>query len=364
MESAGELRQNVLTGRWSVVVPGRGKRPVQSGTSDDTPVPKHDGSCPFCPGNEHEISTILFEAEDPDHEHDWAVRVAPNRYPAFTNHAARGEWLDTSIALTAQPLMGRPLPSGPDGPVLVHRPLPAVGYQEVVIESPRHDLDLSDLTGLQLQRVLDVYRSRYRTLSAAIPDSSIVIFRNQGAAAGASLVHPHGQIVATALVPPGLDGRAVRMERFNEDRGRCLLCSLPELEPDFEARVVVRNGHFVAVTPWASETPYDTWIVPRTHQVEFGEMSDEQLSDLAEVLAFVLEGLRDRAGDPPYNLMVHSQHVGSMRARAHHWMIHLRPRAEQPAGYEFASGVYLNPSSPEDDARILRGDDSSRDHDS
>lgn len=353
MSSSGELRQNVLTGHWVAVAPDRGRRPVDRKLEAAAPeTPSHDPACPFCPGNEAELPAVLHEA--PSDTGPWSTRAVPNRYPAFTNDPARGEWVDADLA-DAGSGIGKTLALGSDVPVVLARPLPAIGYQEVIIETPRHDRDLPDMDDDELAAVVDAYHARYLSISESAPSCRVFLFRNRGRAAGTSLRHPHAQLIATTAVPPEVRVREIRMLGYEGDHGRCLLCALPEWEADWEDRVVAKNERFTAVVPWAAETPFEVWIVPRHHQAEFGEADVEERAAFARILGEVLRAYRDRGGDPDYNLMIHSPRRSRSGSRAFHWFVQIRPRASQLAGFELASGIAINPSAPEDDARILRG---------
>lgn len=356
-DASGELRQNILTGDWVTIAPSRGARPVDAGapsrTEDSPEIPRHDPDCPFCPGNEDDLPAIIQETEGDDGS--WATRVVPNKFPAFTNDPARGEWVDAGFAEAGQGV-GKSLSLASDVPVTLSDPLPAVGYQEVIIDTPRHDLDLVDLEVDALARVLSAYHARYMYVSASAPTCRVFLFRNRGVAAGNSLAHAHAQLIATTVVPSRVRIREIRALGYHGDHGQCLVCALPDLEPDFEERVVARNDHFTAVVPWAAATPFELWIVPREHQAEFGEAAPEDLEALAAILKEVLEALRTRAGDPPLNLMIHSPRRSRSGSRAFHWHMQILPRASQLAGFELASGITINASSPTRDAAVLRGD--------
>jgi UDPglucose--hexose-1-phosphate uridylyltransferase len=280
----------------------------------------------------------------------------PNRYPAFTNDAARGEWVDPQLASGGHGLAGG-LGLGADVPVRASGALPAVGYQEVIIESPRHDFDLPDLSAADLGDLIDVYHARYLAVSESAPSCRVFLFRNRGSAAGTSITHPHAQLIATTAIPPEVRIREIRMLAYHNDHGRCLLCSLPDVEPEWAERLVFESQHYRVFVPWAAEAECEMWIVPRVHQAEFGETSHEQRRALAAAVGDALTRLRERAGDPPYNLMIHSPRRSRSGSPAFHWFLQIRPRSAQSAGFELASGIAINASSPERDARVLRGEE-------
>ena len=351
MSTSNELRQNVLTGHWIAVAPNRGDRPrlddeggVSASQQDD---------CPFCPGNETELPSLLAEVgqEGPA---GWRIRVVPNRYPAFTNDAGRGEWVDPGLGRSDHLAAGLAL--GSDVPVRMTGPLPAVGYQEVIIETPEHGRDLPDMAPDELAAVVDTYHARYLAVSESAPSCRVFLFRNRGRAAGTSILHAHAQLIATICIPPEVRVREIRMLGYHNDFGRCLLCSLPEIEPGWADRLVLEDESFHVFVPWAAETPHELWVVPRRHQAEFGEATAKERRALAVMLGKALRLLRDRADDPPYNLLIHSPRRSRSGSQALHWFVQIRPRIGQSAGFELASGISINASSPEADARWLRGE--------
>lgn len=351
MSGPNELRQNVLTGHWIAVAPNRGKRRV--------PGPHGNGgnpqaSCPFCPGQEDELESVLLEMPV-EEAPGWRIRVVPNRYPAFTNDPARGEWVEPELAEPGRLLAGG-LTLGSDIPVRLPGAFPAVGYQEIIIETPVHGRDLPDMDPDERAAVLEIYHARYMSISESAPWCRVFLFRNRGWEAGNSLEHPHAQLIATTAIPPEVRVREIRMLAYHNDNGRCLLCSLAEVEPGWSDRIVAENDHFQAFVPWAAETAYELWVVPRTHQAEFGEATVEERRALADMLGDLLGRLRDRAGDPAYNLMIHSPRRSRSGSQAFHWFLQIRPRTFQSAGFELASGIAINASSPERDAGVLRGD--------
>ena len=357
MSAFNELRQNVLTGHWIAVAPNRGRRPVMTGprsVSQPSLAGGGEPDCPFCPGNEGELSSVLAEVRcegDPG----WRIRVVPNRYPAFTNDAGRGEWVDPGLSEAAHVSAGLTL--GCDVPVRVSGPLPAVGYQEVIIETPHHGRDLPDMAPEELAAVVEAYHARYLAVSESAPSCRVFLFRNRGHAAGTSIPHAHAQLIATTAIPPEVRVREIRMLGYHNDFGRCLLCALPELEPGWEERLVMEDEHFQAFVPWAAETAHELWVLPRRHQAEFGESSETERGALAAMLGELLGRVRRWAGDPSYTLMVHSPRRSRSGSQAFHWFVQIRPRNGQSAGFELASGIAINASSPEVDARQLRGEE-------
>ena len=353
--AGGELRQDLLTGRWSAVAPGRADRPGAPASDHPpedgaSPAGSRDPACPFCPGNEAELPEIL--AESPGENGLWATRAVPNRYPAF---GLRGDGAAATGGGADDAPGGWRLPSADVPPLEGPLTRTAIGYQEVVVESPDHDDDPALMSPEALRRVVRSWQERYRVARERAGGGRVFLFRNRGREAGRSLPHPHAQVVATADVPPLVAARERRAIDFHARSGRCLACALDDLEPDGPARTVVHTDDFTAVVPWAARTSCTLRVVPRAHRPDFGDAPPAEVDALADLLGVLLRALRRRAGDPPYNLMVHS-HPDSAGPAALHWWLEILPRASQPAGFELASGVHIHPSSPAGDAALLRGE--------
>lgn len=317
-----------------MVAPVRRLRPFDTASSAWGQLPERDPSCPFCPGNESELPRILWQYPESD-AGAWQVRAAANRYPALTPREP-----------------GQALLSSPPTPDSVSRP--AVGAQEVLIESPRHDRDPSFMTRTEMEAVVEGYQHRYAFMAGADPEAHVILFKNRGAEAGNSLIHPHAQLYALRDPVPEILQRHAWALRHLEEEGACALCRLDSLEPDFERRVLAANPSFRAVVPWAPVTSFEIWIVPTRHQASFAESDDREKADLAGILATVLRQLRMGAGDPAYNALWHGGRPRDSGAPHLHWHIQIRPKVARQAGFELISGVDVCPSDPIEDAELLR----------
>lgn len=346
-----ELRQDLLTGRWVVLAPSRGDRPIaqgrDAGTRSRAP---HDPACPFCPGNEAELPSIRWEAPGPG-PHGWACRAVPNRYPAFEE----GTGSTGSDAMSAD-LHEAPTPGYAPAPAAGR----AAGRQEVLIESPYHDRDPGRMSPEEALAVLRAYRERLRASSREAPRLHPVLFRNHGRSAGASLPHPHAQLIGTRAEGPRRRILRERLGAYRRATGRCLLCGGPTTAPDADARIVEEDEHHVAYVPWAAERPLEVRIVPRRHEPGFRDVEGPALESLARLLGRLLGRLRRAAADPDYNYVLHTWGEGGGEA-ALHWHLQIRPRTSRMAGFELGTGMFINPSSPVGDAEILREAGSVRD---
>ncbi|MGH6944655.1 MAG: galactose-1-phosphate uridylyltransferase [Geminicoccaceae bacterium] len=319
-----ELRHDLLDDRWIICQPERARRASDLRPQGERRVGSaHDCQCPFCPGNEAQLEAILWENR-PVPQPLWATRVVANKYPVV-RAGSPGEARDEFLA----------------------------GVHEVVVETPHHDRALADMHASKLTTVIETYRARQRVHAGRA--AWVAPFRNHGPSAGTSLFHAHGQLVATDAVPPAVEARERRAERYLEQTGRCYLCDILERERREGARWLGENRAFAAFVPYAAEVRFEIWIAPKAHAADFDRLPDAALRGLASLLREVLRALRDRAGDPDYNLMILSASRARRASAAWHWFLRLRPRTTALGGFELASGIVVNPGWPESDAALLRG---------
>lgn len=347
-----ELRRNPLTGEWVIVAPERGRRPHRVGEArikapGPARRPERDGDCPFCPGNEGMLPGIAAQlppaAELPPGADGWQVRVVPNKFPAV-------EPVDTGGG--AGKLSESVSEPGSPGRAALEETLPGRGRHEVIVEGPRHDLDLTSLPEETVVAVLEAYRWRLLAARELPGVRHVVVFRNHGEEAGTSLLHPHSQLVALPVVPEAAARRKQQARAHYSATGRCLLCRLVERERTLGRRLVFAGAGFAALVPFAAGVPCETWIVPWRHGPDFAATSAEELRQLASCLRRVLRALKAGLGDPDYNYVLHT--FAAEADPALHWLLRIRPRTVTPAGFEVGSGISINPSSPEEDAALLR----------
>jgi UDPglucose--hexose-1-phosphate uridylyltransferase len=326
-----QLRQNAATKEWVIIATERSRRPHDfvaepRAPTADTP---RSPSCPFCPGNEHLTPPEVFRL--PGADGGWSARVVPNKFAALI----------------------------PDGSLDRHaegffRCMDAVGRHEIVIETPLHNQPMALAETPQIERVLNVLRARYLALRDDPMLRLILIFKNHGAAAGTSLEHPHLQIAATPIVPYRQRTRYGEATQYWDDTGHCVYSDMRDQELADGRRVVLQTPCFVAFHPFASRSPFETWIVPRRHSASFGRTTDEELADLAVVLKSVLGKLYTKLNNPDYNLIVHTAPVPDETEEYFLWHIQILLRLTNPAGFEMGTGIYINTALPEETAAFLR----------
>jgi UDPglucose--hexose-1-phosphate uridylyltransferase len=259
----------------------------------------------------------------------WTVRVVPNKFPAL------------------QPERKTPICSD-------HQARAGYGFHEVVIESPRHDAGLATMSAAELNTVVSAYRQRSKMLCEQPGIEAVILFRNQGSRAGASLLHPHAQVIALDLVPPRLNAMIDWGQRYYQKQGRCAICDELDIERRNGKRVIDENAHFLATVPFAAEHPFELWIVPKQHQASFTALGDAELRGFSEILGDSLRRLTVALADPPYNFVIDSAPRREIAAPHIHWRLRIVPDIATWGGFELGSGLPINPSSPEDDAALLR----------
>jgi UDPglucose--hexose-1-phosphate uridylyltransferase len=320
-----QLRLDPLTGRWVVIAGERSQRP-----SDFLPrrLPVEDATgrpCPFCPSSDDGGAPVL-ESYGP--EGTWLVRVVANRYPAFSGN---------------EPMVVTHL-----GPV--HTQAPASGVHEVLVLAPDHNSSWADLSEAHSALVMEALRDRM-TAHAGIGLRYSQAVVNSGREAGASIEHPHGQLMSMPFIPGEAANELAGFARF---QGKCLLCAVLDAEEEAEHRVVHADEHVVIISPFWSGTPYELLIVPRQHEPHLHHADHADLAGIGRSVQLALAGLRSRLGDIAYNIMFHSapfRPTGDF-----HWHVHLMPKITTRGGFEMGSGVLINVVAPEQAADELRSE--------
>jgi len=329
-----ELRFDPIRRRWTIIATERRLRPHEFAVP--RPAEEADvGACPFEHGSEPATPPQI--ASFPEGA-DWQVRVVPNKYPAV-NHDA-------------------PLASESSG---LFRRLSGVGSHEVIVETPQHARAMADMTPDEIARVMRVWRGRLLDLGNDSRIRYVLLFKNHGREAGASLAHPHSQLLATSVVPEFVKDELASARAYYRRTKRCIFCDLLEQELVREERIVLDNDGFVALSPWAALFPFETWLLPRAHGYDFALTPDSVLLQLAAALRELLRRVRAVLADPAFNLILHtapvprrSHHPSDVTAHAYHWHFELIPRISHIAGFEWGSGYAINHTTPEEAARYLR----------
>ena len=337
-----ELRHDPIQKRWVIVATERGDRP--SDFKRRHAPPPGGTFCPFCEGNESKTPPEIYALRPgggPPNTPGWFVRVVPNKFPALGIEG-----------LPERRAVG------------IFDRMHGIGAHEVVIETTDHESDLADLPETQVLRVLDVYQERLRDLKRDPRFKYILLFKNHGHEAGASLAHPHAQIIATPVTPRVVAVELETAKAHFQVKERCLFCDVIEQEVASGERVVALDDQFVAIAPYASRFPFELFLAPRRHGHTFADVTPEELRGLARILREVLQRLKLGLDGPPYNFVLHDSpnsevqprrsHYWDTLAYDFHWHIEILPRLAAVAGFEWGTGFYINSTSPEAAARYLR----------
>jgi UDPglucose--hexose-1-phosphate uridylyltransferase len=330
-----EFRLNRATKEWIIIATERAKRPHEFMVKTERPkLPPFDPRCPFCPGNENQTPPEIYAERDKNSPVDspgWSVRVISNKYPAL-------EPSEKSVKIAGR----------------FFRTASGVGKHEVIIETPKHNQTFTTLNLKQAERVCLVCWKRYRSLERDRRFKLIMIFKNHGITAGTSLRHSHLQVIALPLVPTSIRHQLEEAMRYYDDHGMCVFCDMLKEELKAKKRVILENEKFVAYHPFASRSPFETWIVPKRHNACFGSITEGETKLLASVTRTILRKIHDRLGDPDYNLIIRTAPIKDTQEDYYHWYVQILPRLTTPAGFELGSGVYINTSLPEETAKFMR----------
>ncbi len=329
---AAELRKDLVRDTWVVIATDRALKPNDFPINKGWEKAKVSGQqvCPFCEGNESyttdEIAAFRAGNTLPDTP-GWTVRTIPNKFSAFK---LEGE-LELKRTGIFQSCNG-------------------LGQHEVVVETPQHGVEFSQLPVERIKQIYLMLQQRYRQLATDRRIKYIQIYKNRGLFAGASLEHSHSQILALPEVPSENQG----LSRYYEQEGQCLLCTILEEEMQSRQRLIYESRHFLLVCPYASRFSYETWVIPRRHTEHFADINEEELDDLAAVMKIFMPVMLDCLGDPSYNMVINTAPVNQDIGGGYHWYMEIVPRLIVAAGVEFATGFYMNPVAPEIAAAMLR----------
>ncbi len=325
-----ELRKDPIVGRWVIISTERAKRPQEFARE---PTTRRAGVCPLCPGSERMTPPEILAYRDGGNSNDsnWTLRVVSNKFPALRIEGELGKAADG-----------------------IYDRMNGIGAHEVVIETENHDVDLFDLPEKRFQDVLWAFRERLLDLKRDRRFKSVIIFKNHGAAAGASLSHSHSQLIALPVVPKRVMEEMNGCKEYYRFRDRCLFCDIVVQEMEQKSRIVEETGEFLAFAPYAPRFPFETWIVPKRHQCAYEMIEEPQAKALAAVFRRTLRRLNLALENPPFNFIIHSAPFQEGAVEFFHWHVEIMPKLTKVAGFEWGSGFYINPTPPEESAKFMR----------
>lgn len=335
-----ELRFDPIQQRWVIISTERGKRPSHfHQQTEDT----KSSFCPFCTGNEGTTPPEIYALRDSGKadEPGWKIRVVPNKFPALQ--------IEGDLGRAAEGMYDK---------------MNGVGAHEVIIETPDHETQLHELPLDHLTDVFKTYKHRLEDLMRDDRLRYVQIFKNHGVRAGASLAHPHTQIIATPITPKTVALEFDSARAHYQTKERCLFCDVINSEISDGRRVVYDRDNFIGFTPFASRFPFEVWIMPRQHSHDYSLSSDDTIRDFARAVKDILARLNTSLNNPPFNFVLHTgpntnmkptrpNHWGTIQYDFH-WHLEIIPRLTRMAGFEWGTGFYINPVQPEESAEFLR----------
>ncbi|HBY56774.1 MAG TPA: galactose-1-phosphate uridylyltransferase [Candidatus Atribacteria bacterium] len=334
-----ELRKDPIIDNLVIISTERGRRPLDYKRKKEK---KKKNYCVFCEGNESKTppEKYAFREEGTlENTPGWKVRVVPNKYPAL-------EMED-----------GKPIIEK----VGIYEKMNGLGVHEVIIETPHHFENLDKLSIDNITLILKTYQQRYLSIFEDERIKYILIFKNYGIDGGASLEHSHSQLIATPIIPKRIEEELNGSTKYFHLKKRCIFCEYINQEIQFKERIIKETEKYVAISAFAARFPFETWVLPKFHNAYYEEISDDEIFDLARMMKEILFRINNKLNNPPYNFIIHTAPSKKFSTdewtdldKKYHWHIEIIPRLTKIAGFEWGTGFYINPTSPEEAAKVLR----------
>ncbi|MFQ6759760.1 MAG: galactose-1-phosphate uridylyltransferase [Deltaproteobacteria bacterium] len=327
-----ELRKDPIIGRWIIISTERGKRPTDFIVETNE---TRGGFCPLCPGNENttppEVLSYSSTAGHQANRPGWDLRVVPNKYPALI--------IEGNLNKEGDGLYDR---------------MNGIGAHEVIIETPDHNESFANLPADRMIKVFLAYRDRLLDLAQDPRFRYVMVFKNFGAAAGASLEHSHSQLIALPIVPRMISSEIEGSLSYFKYKERCIFCDIIRQEINQDKRVVAENDLFLAIVPYAPRSPFEMWILPKQHASSYLAMDDAHFKALTAIFSECMRRLDTCIPNVPYNFVLHGAPLRSQPLEHYHWHFEIMPKLTMIAGFEWGSGFYINSIPPEEAAQFLK----------
>jgi len=328
-----ELRKDLISGDWEIIAPGRAARPKFLDIKKPKRKPTPLATCPFEPSKFSSAEDIL--ASYPKGK-DWRIIVVPNKYPALAEFA--GAHSDRGAV---------PLRHG------LYEYKEGIG-EHILIITRDHTKNFAELDLDSAAALFGVFQDRYRLAARDTCLKYAVPFFNWGPAAGASVGHPHYQMLSIPAIPSHTDNSLRGSEAYFKKNHRCARCDVIAFERKEKKRIIAENANAVAFAPYASKLPFELSVVPKKHFSVFEKTPPTAIRDTAALLQIAMRKMKQNLNDPDLNFFIHNAPIDGKVYPHHHWHIELFPRVSTPAGFEFSTGIYINTTAPEDAAALLR----------
>ncbi|MCF7916448.1 MAG: galactose-1-phosphate uridylyltransferase [Candidatus Omnitrophica bacterium] len=327
-----KLRLNPITNRWVIFTEENDLfDKISANQAKISPE-----NCPFCLGNEAmtppETDADRPGSKKPDSP-GWLTRTVPNKFPALENDLERK--------------------SEKEG---IFEKREGFGFHEVIIENPNHNKTMFQLSKEEMIRVFNVYKRRFNLLAKNKKLKYILIFKNHGLAAGASLEHPHTQLICLPILPKRVTEELEATKNYFSQNDKCMFCEMIAKEKKEKIRIIEENEDFIAFCPFFSRSPFEITILPTTHSSNFANINDQQIGNLSDIFKKLFVKLNQVLGDYPYNFLIHTSPINTKEENQiyYHWHIEFLPKLGEIAGFEWATGGYINPILPESAAKHLQ----------
>jgi UDPglucose--hexose-1-phosphate uridylyltransferase len=329
-----ELRKDPIISRWVAVLEDSiGPESYKSAAIPDSGT----SECVLCPGRESETPPETAVVPGSDGK-GWSARSVRSLSPVLQ---PEGELGRKGVGL--------------------YDKMNSIGLNEIVIESPHHDVAPEDTGAHQVRKVIDLVRDRLVEIARDERIRYVLLCKNSGMTTGSASPHPHSQILATPVIPLRIKAEFDGAKNYYSYKERCIFCDIVDEEQRVGSRVVLETEHFLAFCPFASKFPFESWILPKRHMCEFQSISPEEVHDLGLAMTALLKKLRSLLNEPPYSYVLHTAPQNIPRRNHwhtlgddYHWHIEMVPRLPRVMGFEWGSGFYVLTTSPEDAARYLR----------
>ena len=326
-----EFRKDPVTSQWVIIASERARRPMAFPIVKE-PM-KAEEPCPFCPTREETTPSEVLayrKAGSRKNEQGWWLRVVPNKFPALVSN--------------------EPVKRSGEG---MYDRINGMGVHEVVIESPDHGAHIGDMEQQQVEEIIWAYRDRTIEMRKDPRLEYVMIFKNHLLEAGASIEHPHSQIIAMPIVPKRVQEELTGAQRYFEYKERCVFCDIVDQELKDKERIVFEGDHFISIVPYASRFPFECWVLPKEHASFFHDIQKNEVAEFAKVLGETMRRLKLTLDDPPYNWMMHTTPLHEGENPYYHWHLEIIPKLTRQAGFEWGTSFYINPCAPEAACKAL-----------
>jgi UDPglucose--hexose-1-phosphate uridylyltransferase len=337
-----QARQNPITGEWVIIARNRAQKPTsfiknnlarKEAKENQKESLQSKENCPFCQILKRE-TPLLVQSEGQElpisNADNWTIAVVPNKYPAF--------------------VPAKKLNKKNAG---LYQTMTAIGHHELVITKNHHQT-IDQMPISRIEEVFSVYQKRYLYLAKQPHIKYVSIFHNQGPKAGASISHPHSQIIAISVTDADINKNLKGSKKFWQKNNSCLHCQIIADNKKNPRRVIWENNSFIVFSPFAPKSAFTLQIYPKKHQAHFEKINQTEVKQLAEAFKIALKAIKKGLNNPDYNFFLHTAPCDKKNYNYYHWHWQIMPKTQIWAGFELGAGIEICTISPEDSAKYLR----------